>query len=149
MTNRKAVSEVIAALLLIMITVAGAVMLYAYASGLMGHLQGTSNQQPYLQQIALEYYDWTVIGTLKLTVRNVGSASAAIQSADWFVNGQKIATPGGTCTGSLNPQTSCRADLTVSFASSLTVGFSYPVKLATKEGAIFSYSCILGQTGVP
>ena len=52
-----------------------------YVSGLMGRLQGVAMHQPYLEHFSLDYYDWTdssPASKLKLTLRNVGSASINI-----------------------------------------------------------------------
>ncbi len=147
LSSRKGASEVIAALLLILITVAAAVLLYGYVSGLMGGLLGGAVQQPYLEQVTLDYYDWTTLSALKLTIRNVGVTKLNIVAADYFINGQLIASPTiacGTFTASaLIPQGSCLVTLTS--PSGLISGVAYSVKIATKEGAIFSYSCIAGQ----
>jgi archaeal type IV pilus assembly protein PilA len=156
--GRRGASEVIAAMLLIVITVAASVLLYAYVSGLMGRLQGAAVSQPYLEQVSLDYYDWTSLSTLKLTIRNVGVAK--VTKSDVFVNGVlQTATlsnvGGGTgCnspTGNIPLNTVCSETIT-SFASTTfsgsatpTSGVAYTVKIATKDGAIFSYSCIAGQ----
>jgi flagellin-like protein len=147
MSSRKGASEVIAALLLILITVAAAILLYGYASGLMGGLLGGAVQQPYLEQVALDYYNWATLSTLQLTIRNVGVTKLNIVAAEYFINGQLIASPTiacGTFTAStLIPQGSCL--VTLNSPSGLSSGFAYNVKIATREGAIFSYSCIAGQ----
>lgn len=126
---------------------AAAVLLYGYVSGLMGGLLGGAVQQPYLEQVTLDYYDWTTLSALKLTIRNVGVTKLNIVAADYFINGQLIASPTiacGTFTASaLIPQGSCLVTLTS--PSGLISGVAYSVKIATKEGAIFSYSCIAGQ----
>ena len=86
--TNKAVSQVIAALLLIAISVAAAVLVYVFSIGLLGSLQTSGGQQS-KQQVIMEAYNWPRIrstGTLTLTVRNVGPAS--VQFADLFINGQ-------------------------------------------------------------
>lgn len=148
LSSRKGVSEIVAALLLIVITMAAAVLLYVYASGLMGGLQGVAVQQPYLEQVTLDYYDWTTLSTLKLIIRNVGVTKVNIAAADYFINGQLIASltiACGTFTASaLIPQGSCQVTLT-SPSGLNSPGVAYNVKIATKDGAVFSYSCIAGQ----
>jgi hypothetical protein len=61
-----------------------AVVLYVYASGLMGSLQASQVRQPYLEQIAIDYYNWTTPNTLKLAIRNVGSVDVTM--ADFFLS---------------------------------------------------------------
>ena len=89
--GKKAVSEIVAATLLITITVAASVIFYVYSSNLLGSLTGTQPQSGlYSNQITLEYYDWTTLSSLILTVRNVGSGLANI--AAFYVNGLKPTT---------------------------------------------------------
>jgi flagellin-like protein len=150
LTSRKGASEVIAVMLLIVITIAASILLYAYVSGLMGRLQGTAVRQPYLEQIALDYYDWTTLSTLKLTIRNVGPADIDFQSADYFVNGTSVAATvtitSSTATTPLLPQNSATITLTGLTSLRITRGVAYNVKIATRDGAIFSFSCIAGRT---
>lgn len=160
LSSRKGASEVIAAMLLIVITVAAATLLYAYTSGLMGRLQGVAVQQPYLEQVALDYYDWsgasqcsTSINVLCLTLRNVGVAKVSM--SDFFIAGRRNTTNltfGAGCNlpqpGVLAVQSSCVLTFPVpsDFSPSVTLGVAYNVKIVTKDGAILSYSCIAGQT---
>jgi flagellin-like protein len=152
LTSRKGASEVIAAMLLIVITVAASILMYTYASGLMGQLQGVKLQQQYLEHLTLEYYDWTVTGpsgTLKLIIRNVGSAVINIGAGSWYINGVKQTESG--CTGTLAPQTgACTATITPT-GSILPIqkGVAYAIKVVTQDGSLSSYSCIAGQFGSP
>jgi archaeal type IV pilus assembly protein PilA len=143
MLRRRGISEVIAAMLLILIAVAASVLLYVYASGLMGRLQGAAQNQPYLDQISLDYYDWTTLTALKLTLRNVGASKVnlATGSADYFVNGAILTPSTNTCTSLQIPQSTCQ----VTLPAIGTSGIAYNVKIGTKDGAVFSYSCIAGQ----
>ncbi|HID16824.1 TPA: hypothetical protein EYP26_00870, partial [Candidatus Bathyarchaeota archaeon] len=54
--SRKAISPVIAVLLMIAIAVAAAILVYTWSMGLVGSLQGTGGQQT-REQIVLEAYD--------------------------------------------------------------------------------------------
>ena len=85
--NNRAVSAVIATLLLIAIAVAAAIIVYVFSIGLLGGLQ-TSGGQQVKQQIIMEAYNWSTLLLPQLTLRNVGPASA--QFADWFVNGATV-----------------------------------------------------------
>ena len=154
---KKGVSEYVAVMLLILITISGAIILYVYSSGLLGSLQGAQPQKPYANQITLEYYDWTGSSTcstdihkLCLTLRNVGSGIAVL--ADFFVGGTKTSPPTGSCTAytvnGLGPQgatSTCQAILTVPITTVLS-GVAYSVRVVTKDGSVFSYSCIAGQS---
>jgi flagellin-like protein len=144
--SNRGVSQVIAALLLIAIAVAAAILLYVFAIGLLGSL-GTGGGQQTKQQLIMEAYSWTDVATLAVTVRNVGPANIAIDTADVFVNGIQISTTGGGCTGPLTPQQSCVMSLDATAADaamSLVSGAAYPLKIVTPEGGVFSYSIILG-----
>lgn len=157
MLGRRGASEVIAALLLISISVAACILLYAYASGLMGRLQGTSQSQPYLDQVSLEYYDWsgtstcsTSLTTLCLTLRNVGATK--IVMGDFFIAGTRNTTDlkfNGTVTGCaqgvLNVRNMCVITFYVPTGLTVSSGVAYSFKMVTKDGAVFSFSCIAGQ----
>jgi flagellin-like protein len=165
--GKKGVSEILAATLLITITVSAAVIFYLYSSNLLGSLTGAQPQSGlYSNQITLEYYDWTTLTTLTLTVRNVGSGLANI--AAYYVNGI-IVTATGACTSTstsittsittsttliatpiatLQPRQSCKVTLTIPAAlngQTVVSGVAYLVKVVTKDGGVFSYSCISGQ----
>lgn len=135
--------------MMISIVVAAAFIVYAYSSGLLGSLQGAQPQQPFVNHITLEYYDWTTLGTLKISLRNTGTGRTIL--ADIFVNATAITSWTGTCTtyktSSLTPQSTCTAVLTIS--KTPTSGFSYVLKLVTKDGSIFTYNLIAGKSGTP
>lgn len=147
--GKKGVSEILAAMLLITITVSASVLFYVYSSGLLGSLTGAQPQSgQYSNQVTLEFYDWTTITTLTLTIRNVGSGLANI--AAYYVNGVKVIPVTGGCTTitTLQPQRSCKVILTIPVTlngQSVLSGVAYLVKIVTKDGGIFSYSCIAGQ----
>lgn len=146
--SSKGISEVIAALMIISITVAGAGMLYVYSQGLMGKLQTKANQ-PYSEQVTLDYYDWTSLNSLKLIIRNVGTTPVSF--ADFFMAGARNTTSltfsscslvGGI---TLPVQTSCAVTFPMPTGFTPTSGIAYAVKIVTKDGAIFTYSCIAGS----
>ncbi len=145
-SGKKGVSEVVAAMMLITITVAASLIVYVYSSGLLGSLQAAQPAQgQYANQLTLEFYDWTNLGTLSLTLRNVGSGLGII--AAFYVNGRGVTMKGGstcTTTTALQPQASCSASLDTSKLS-LSAGVAFIVKVTTKDGGIFSFSCIAGQ----
>lgn len=153
MFSRRGASEVIAAMLLIVITVAASVLLYAYVSGLMGRLQGVAVQQPYLEQVSLDYYNWSpslspTLSKLNLTLRNVGVAKVTM--SDFFIAGIRNTTAltfGSGCNsprGVLAVQASCLVTFPVPSGFTPTSGIAYSVKIISKDGAVFSYSCIAG-----
>lgn len=149
--NNRAVSNIIAALLLIAIAVAAAVLLYVFSIGLLGSL-GSSGGQQTKEQVIMEAYTFPASGALTVTLRNVGSASENLAGADYFVNGVQTSTPSGfgicTVSDSTNvvPGGSCVVNLQVTIAS-LVSGAAYPFKIVTPTGGVFSYSIIYGGAG--
>ena len=141
--NKRAVSDIIAALLLIAIAVAAAVLLYVFSIGLLGSL-GSSGGQQTKEQVIMEAYSFPTGGSLTITLRNVGSASENLLSADYFINGVKE-TATGTCTTAVTPGGSCQETLPA--PPSLTANAAYPFKVVTPTGGVFSYTVIYGGGG--
>ena len=153
--GRRAISEIVAALILISIVMAGAVILYVYSSGLLGSLQGAQPQTGYTDHVSLEYYDWTKMTSLNITVRNTGSS--ILTMVDFFVgnstwnfnlnpsNSTRVALGSGcnSPAGQLNPQGSCR--ITLKNLPTLTRGSGYVIKIITRTGATFTYTLIAGS----
>lgn len=150
-------------MLMISIVVAAAFVIYVYSSGLLGSLQGAQPQQLYTNQITLEFYNWPNLGstypnnmhTLTLNLRNTGSGRAVL--ADFFVNGTAVtlSSTTGTCftytttTTFLPPGSTCVAVLTIPQATSITAGYAYSLRLVTRDGSVFTYTLIAGQSGTP
>ena len=143
--NNRAVSAIIAALLLIAITVAAAILLYVFSIGLLGSLQTGGGQQT-KEQLIMEAYNWNPPTGLTMTLRNVGPAT--VQFADAFINGV-IQTPTGSgCMAGTPPTLAVGSSCVMTFASltGFSSGVAYPIKLVTIDGAVFSYSAIAGST---
>src|SRR3990170_5232046 len=96
--SNRAVSQVIAALLLIAIAVAAAILLYVFSMGLLGNL-GSGGGQQTRKQVIMEAYNFPVGGSLLVNLRNVGSASVDIGGADYFIDGVDAGAPTGSCAG--------------------------------------------------
>jgi hypothetical protein len=152
MMGKRGVSEIAAAMLLITITVAASIIVYFYSSGLLGSLQGAQPQRgAYTNQITLEYYDWSNLTTLTLTIRNTGSGLAFL--AAFYVSGDAVPLKGGstcaivnaTSTTSVRPQAACIAVLDTS-GLSISRGLAYSVRVVTMDGGMFTYSCIAGHS---
>ena len=147
--GKKAVAEIIAALLMITITISCFVVFYLYSVGLFGQLTGAQVQQSYSDTISLEFYDWTNPATLKMEVRNVGSTNIVIRAIYIAANNITSITWGtspNTCTGGNLPvQATCLIQLPA--PGGLTLGTSYSVVLATSRGALVRMSATVGQVG--
>ncbi|MGD0175383.1 MAG: hypothetical protein ABSC50_00970 [Candidatus Bathyarchaeia archaeon] len=93
----------------------------------------------------LEAYSFPSGGPLTVTLRNVGSASENLASADYFVNGV-VATSISIASCSSSAVTTgdaCVVTVTIS-TTNLTLGAPYPFKVVTPTGGVFSYSVIYG-----
>lgn len=150
--NNRAVSAVIATLLLIAIAVAAAIIVYVFSIGLLGGLQ-TSGGQQVKQQLIMEAYSWPASGTgagvITMTLRNVGPS--AIQLTDAFINGQAASWTSGSGTACstttpLNVGSTCSMALTAPSSLTLAAGVSYVLKLVSVDGAVFSYSAVYGSS---
>ena len=139
--NNRAVSNIVASLLLIAIAVAAAVLLYVFSIGLLGSL-GSSGGQQTKEQVIMEAYSFPTAGPLTVQLRNVGSASENLAIADYFIAGTK-GTLGGNCGNAVTPGGSCQATVTVP-VTSLISGAAYPFKIVTPTGGVFSYTVIFG-----
>jgi flagellin-like protein len=140
--NRKAISPVIATLLMIAIAVAASILVYVWSMGLVGSLQGTGGQQT-REQLIMEAYvatNTTKGETWTLYMRNVGPTTAKVAavyiegiSADFSPTDFSL-TPGGS------------GQLTVTLPMNVNPGAAYTVKIVTASGAVFSYSVIAGRS---
>jgi flagellin-like protein len=145
--NNRAVSAVIATLLLIAIAVAAAIVVYVFSIGLIGGLQ-TSGGQQVKQQVIMEAYSWgTVAGPLAVTLRNVGPASVTF--SDLFINGV-LQTPANTGCFQPAPYTLTVGNNCIATVATPTpagsAGVSYVVKIVTIDGAVFSFAAIAGSS---
>jgi flagellin-like protein len=148
MANRKAVSPVIATLLVIAIAVAAALLVYVWAMGLIGGLQ-TGGGEQVTEQITLDVYDWNASsGSLEMYLRNVGRSEITVDELYVSTNsGIEVfdgpgASSGGT--GDIAIGTYEVFTCPVS-ASSLTPGASYTIKVVTESGGVFTYSAVAGR----
>jgi len=139
--NRKAISPVIATLLMIAIAVAASILVYVWSMGLVGSLQGTGGQQT-REQLIMEAYDATDLASpyaWTLHIRNVGPTTSTIAAV--YVEGQPTTLSGTT---SFSPGAS--GTLTITFSTPTPAsGAAYTIKVVTVSGAVFSYSVIAGR----
>jgi len=139
--DERAVSQVIAALLLIAIAVAAAILLYVFSIGLIGSL-GSGGGQQTKEQIIMEAYNFQT-SSLLINLRNVGTASVDLGGADYFLNGVQLGTPGGSCAATLAPSDHSTATLSPNTAS-LVSGAAHPLKIVTPSGGVFAYTVTYG-----
>lgn len=151
--QRKAVSPIIATLLLIAIAVASGIIVYVFTGSLAGNLTKSGGSQV-TEQVSMDAYSYQTPPSLTIYLRNTGPStinmsqvyfdgtsyvaasmfSSASTSCTLAVNGESVqCAPGGTVV------------LTLSEAS--TTGQSHTVKVVTADGAPFPFSVVAGSTG--
>lgn len=140
--SRRAVSPVIATLLMIAIAVAASIIVYVWSIGLLGGLMGGGGSQV-KEQIIMEAYNWPAgTGAFTVTLRNVGSS--AVTLANLYVGGV-LAT--NTLTAAINPGGTSAGAVTCGGSLSLTDGVAYTFKVVTQTGGVFTFTVIRGSTG--
>jgi flagellin-like protein len=147
-TNR-GISTIIAALLLIAIAIAAGVLLYVFAMGLIGSLQGTGGQQT-KDQVIMEAFQWTTIaGPVTVNVRNTGSTTVSLSLADYYLGGLAVSgATATTCTtgtwATVAPGTACTLSIPVPSGLTPTSGVAYVFKIGLSDGGVMSYSIVAG-----
>jgi len=144
-------------MMMIAIVLAAALVVYTYSSGIFGALQGAQPQQSYTNQITVEFYNWpsSNMHNLTLYLRNTGTGQSIL--ADFFVNGTAVTLVSnqGSCftytvaTTYLPPTSTCVAILTIPGSVKITAGYAYSVRVVTRDGSVFTYTLIAGQSGAP
>ncbi len=136
--SQRAVSPVIATLLMIAVAVAASIIVYVWSIGLLGSLMGGGGSQT-REQLILEAYSWTG-ASLAFTVRNVGSATVTVASI--YLGGSSLATGIATTVsiGSAVP-------FTYTPSGTYTTGAAYQLKVVSATGGVFSFSVIDGSSG--
>jgi len=148
-SSRRAVSQIIAALLLVCITVSAATLFAAYASGLMGKILNPVTSQPYTEQFSVEYYNWNTLSSLIVDVRNTGVATVNLSTADYFLSGIITTAPTFSCVSpatstAVPPIGACNLTWSVT-AGSYSSGIAYVLKIVLTDGSTFTFSLIAGS----
>jgi archaeal type IV pilus assembly protein PilA len=157
-TARKAVSPIIATLLLIAIAVAAGIIVYVYVNSLSGGLTQSGGQQM-SDQLAMDAYNYgTISNGVTVTIRDTGSSSVSIDSI--FFDGSLAGTLGsasGTCSSpqTTSPYASCTTGQTLTFTltaspglvESATSGTTHIIKIVTGTGGTSVFSVVAGRTG--
>ncbi|MDG6978144.1 MAG: type IV pilin [Nitrososphaerota archaeon] len=156
-TARRAVSPIIATLLLIAIAVAAGIIVYVYVNSLAGGLTGSGGSQV-SEQLSMDSYNFKTTTSPVITLRNTGGASVTIT---------QIFFDGNVCTGTAGATDVCGAptialptlgttqtttvSLTVTQpglpATGYTAGTTHTIKIITADGGTFTYSVTAGRSG--
>lgn len=156
-TRKKAVSPIIATLLLIAISVAAAIIVYVFTNSLTGNLTAQGGQQV-SDQISMDAYSFSTLTAPTMVFRDVGSSSVTITAV--YFDGNLCQASGVTCTAAPTYTTGasplCQAgpvctsgeyvstQLTV---SSQTTGTSHIIRIVTSDGGTFTFTVIAGRSG--
>lgn len=154
--DRRAVSPIIATLLLIAIAVAAGIIVYVFVGGLSSTLtKGNTNQLT--EQLSLDAYNYasytSSTNTLVVYLRNTGSASVTV--SQFYVDGNLL-TIGLTVTTSISAQTEQSYTIQVTAGTSVvsgsvvntfTAGTSHALKIITSDGGTFTFNVIAGSSG--
>jgi flagellin-like protein len=125
--NAKALSPVVASIILIAVTVAVSVVVAAWMGGMTIGLMGSA------EQISITNVAFPDAGTIQVLVQNAGGTQGTINSA--FINGAvtTISTPIGVAKSNQTVLTFTTTGLT-NTTLALNPGTSYTVKLITAKG---------------
>ena len=159
LTARKAVSPIIATLLLIAIAVAAGIIVYVFTSSITGNLtQGGGTQVS--EQISMDAYTYPSAGTAPvLVLRNVGGGAVTLsqiyfdgnlcQASGATCNLAPVLTTGPGCTATSLPSTcgvGIYTQVTLGTVAQ-TAGTSHLVRVVTSDGGTFTFSIIAGRSG--
>ena len=156
-TARKAVSPIIATLLLIAIAVAAGIIVYVYVNSLSGGLTGSGGSQV-SEQLSMDSYSFITTTNPVLTLRDTGGSSVTIT---------EVYFDGNVCTGTASATDVCGAptiasptlsttqttsvSLTVTqpghSATGFTAGTTHTVKVITADGGTFTFAVTAGRSG--
>jgi flagellin-like protein len=136
--KRKAISPIIATLILIVITVIAGVFLYSFVSGYMSTLSPTASSPPNVQFVSANYTKVSNNYNLTYIIYNAGSTSVTFQSTAtvYFSNGTYFATGnvGGGPKGGSAPTIAPGETLEIQINASISSSGNYYAKLVTTSG---------------
>ena len=129
--NSKALSPVVASIILIAVTVAVSVVVAAWMGGMTIGLMGNAEQVQVSNAITPD------ANTITLTLRNTGGATVTIKSTQATVDGKSV-----TVTADVDIIKGQSADVTLDLTGVVTMqpGAEYSVKLVTAKGTTIPYT---------
>lgn len=161
-TRRRAVSPIIATLLLIAIAVAAGIIVYVFVNSISGNLTQQGGQQV-SEQVSMDAYTFPSAGTAPVFVlRNVGSTTVSMnqiyfdgtlcQATTFLCSFTTITTTGGCTTAVANTVpvvcgTGTYASITLALSTAQTAGSSHLIRVVTADGGTFTFSIIAGRSG--
>jgi len=133
--DRRAISTILAALLMVVIVVVASVIVYAWSTGLLGGLMGTT---PTVKEaLSMDSYKWDGT-TVTLYIRNVGTVDVTVKTYYIEYGGATVdtadfSTPISVSVGEVKP-------VPVSYGTWKSPGYSYTIKLVTTTGTQFTFN---------
>ncbi len=156
LTVRRAVSPIIATLLLIAIAVAAGIIVYVFVNSVSGNLTQQGGQQ-LADQLSMDAYTYSTANPT-VVLRDVGSSSLTISQI--YLDGNLCQASGVTCTaapsfstgtcttgGATSVCTAGQYVATVLTVSAQTTGTSHIVRVVTSDGGTFTFTVIAGRSG--
>ena len=147
--NKKGISTILAALLMVVIVVVASVMVYAWSTGLLGGLLVTP--QAGKEALSLENASFSGTETVTLNIRNVGTAAVTLityyvkDSANNQYARTSWAGPSGDPNALLSPTItigSACATCTSTGTFTFVAGNSYTVTVITSRNAQFNFQVV-------
>lgn len=138
LVRKKALSPVIAMLLMVATAVAASIITSVWSMGLLGGLMSTGGSQT-KEQLIMESYDWRISSSMRIVVRNVGTMSVAIAAV--YVDG--VTPSNGFAPSTLTVGNAI--SYTLSVTATYTSGASCILKVVSETGGTFVFSIVAGK----
>ncbi len=137
--NSKALSPVVASIILIAVTVAVSVVVAAWMGGMTVGLMGNAEQAS-ITNIGFTQATTAASATLQVAIQNTGNADIKITAA--YIDGNTVSATGLPLTVPKNSPGTTTLTLSGTAPAELTSGQTYVVKLTTAKGTNLVYSAI-------
>jgi len=140
--SRKALSPVVASIILIAVTVAVSIAVAAWMGALTFNFMATEQ----LKITNMQFDSSTVRLHIYVTANNTGTSPVTINEA--WINGVKYAAVDNGTTYALPLTLNANSGkiLDISYPGTWTIGYNYEVKLTSSKGNQFTYNAISPQS---
>jgi len=133
--NAKALSPVVASIILIAVTVAVSVVVAAWMGGMTIGLMGNA------EQVSITNYVCPTTGSVTLTVRNTGGATVTLSATATTMDGKTATLASLAEPASMDITKGNSADFSLTFDDPvMAAGAQYQVKLVTAKGTTIPYT---------
>jgi hypothetical protein len=136
------------------IAIAASVLVYVWSMGFIGQLATQAPNKVALEDLRLDTYSWPTgqPSTLTLVIRNVGAANVTVDKVYistyiYTYPAQSMSfTPSGFPSNNV-PVGSTTTLTVITVGTSYAYGVAYRVKVATKTGGVYTFTCVYGKSG--